>query len=111
MRISAGVQTCALPISLGKMQPLHRFLPALAAAAALALPVIAPAATSSAFAQDQKVHRTHAIAMHGEPKYGTDVPYFDSVNPNAPKGGTRTEERRLGEEWGRTGRTRGARYQ
>lgn len=72
------------------MQPLHRFLPALAAAAALVLSAIAPAAISSAFAQDQKVHRTHAIAMHGEPKYGPDVPYFDHVNPNAPKGGTLT---------------------
>src|SRR3546814_852234 len=75
------------------MQPLHRFLPALAAAAALVLPLIAPAATGSAFAQDQqdqKVHKAHAIAMHGEPKYGPDAPYFDHVNPNAPKGGTLT---------------------
>ena len=36
----------------------------------------------------QKIHRAHAIAMHGEPKYGPDFPHFDSVNPNAPKGGT-----------------------
>src|SRR3546814_10999079 len=75
------------------MQPLHRFLPALAAAATLVLPLIAPAATGSAFAQDQqdqKVHKAHAIAMHGEPKYGPDAPYFDHLNPNALKGGTLT---------------------
>lgn len=29
----------------------------------------------------------HALAMHGEPKYGPDFPHFDYVNPNAPKGG------------------------
>ncbi len=29
----------------------------------------------------------HAIAMHGEPKYGPDFQHFDYVNPNAPKGG------------------------
>ena len=30
----------------------------------------------------------HAIAMHGEPKYGPDFKHFDYVNPEAPKGGT-----------------------
>ncbi|MBB4266847.1 extracellular solute-binding protein [Roseospira visakhapatnamensis] len=30
---------------------------------------------------------THAIAMHGEPKYGPDFAHFDYVNPDAPKGG------------------------
>lgn len=29
----------------------------------------------------------HAIAMHGQPKYGPDFAHFDYVNPNAPKGG------------------------
>ncbi|MEQ9608116.1 MAG: extracellular solute-binding protein [Kiloniellaceae bacterium] len=70
-------------MSLGKLQPLHRYLAAFAVTAALAL----PAATA---AQDQVVHKAHAIAMHGEPKYGPDAPYFDYVNPNAPKGGTLT---------------------
>ncbi|MCG8594652.1 MAG: extracellular solute-binding protein [Kiloniellales bacterium] len=37
---------------------------------------------------DQKIHRAHAIAMHGEPQYGPDFTHFDYVNPNAPKGGT-----------------------
>lgn len=36
----------------------------------------------------------HAIAMHGEPKYGPDFRHFDYVNPDAPKGG----ELRLGED-------------
>lgn len=31
--------------------------------------------------------RAHAIAMHGEPKYGPDFEHFDYVNPDAPKGG------------------------
>jgi microcin C transport system substrate-binding protein len=39
------------------------------------------------FAQ-QKVYRGHAIALHGDVKYGPDFTHFDYVNPNAPKGGT-----------------------
>ncbi len=31
---------------------------------------------------------THAIAMHGSPKYLPDFDHFDYVNPHAPKGGT-----------------------
>ncbi len=30
----------------------------------------------------------HALALHGEPKYGPDFEHFDYVNPQAPKGGT-----------------------
>ncbi|MEP2705532.1 MAG: extracellular solute-binding protein [Roseibium sp.] len=30
----------------------------------------------------------HASALNGTPKYGPDVPHFDYVNPDAPKGGT-----------------------
>ena len=29
----------------------------------------------------------HALAMHGEPKYGPDFAHFEYVNPDAPKGG------------------------
>jgi len=29
----------------------------------------------------------HALAMHGDPKYGPDFTHFDYVNPDAPKGG------------------------
>lgn len=32
-------------------------------------------------------HTAHAIAMHGEPRYGPDFTHFDYVLPNAPKGG------------------------
>ena len=31
---------------------------------------------------------SHAIAMHGTPKYPAGFPHFDYVNPAAPKGGT-----------------------
>ncbi len=34
------------------------------------------------------VHRGHAIAMHGEPKYGPDFTHFDYLTPDAPKGGS-----------------------
>ena len=44
---------------------------------------------SGAFAQDgMNVKPVHALAMHGEPKYGPDFTHFDYVNPDAPKGGT-----------------------
>ena len=42
---------------------------------------------ASAIAQDSTPPR-HAIAMHGEPKYGPDFTHLDFVNPAAPKGGT-----------------------
>ena len=32
--------------------------------------------------------RSHAIAMHGEPKYPAGFTHFDYVNPDAPKGGS-----------------------
>lgn len=35
---------------------------------------------------------SHAIAMHGSPKYGPDFTHFDYVNPNAPKGGAIVNE-------------------
>ncbi len=38
--------------------------------------------------ESDHVHKAHAIAMHGEPKYGPDFTHFDYVNPEAPKGGT-----------------------
>lgn len=45
-------------------------------------------AAAPAGAQDQVIHKSHAIAMHGEPKYPADFNHFDYVNPDAPKGGT-----------------------
>lgn len=34
------------------------------------------------------VHKAHAIAMHGEPKYDPGFKHFGYINPDAPKGGT-----------------------
>lgn len=39
-------------------------------------------------ANAQDVPATHAIAMHGQPKYPADFAHFDYVNPAAPTGGT-----------------------
>jgi len=36
---------------------------------------------------EAETHKAHAIAMHGEPKYGPDFAHFDYTDPNAPKGG------------------------
>ena len=33
------------------------------------------------------VNVSHAIAMHGSPKYDSNFTHVDYVNPNAPKGG------------------------
>jgi microcin C transport system substrate-binding protein len=59
-----------------------RLFPIAILAALPALLVIGP---SLAEVQPRPVH---AIAMHGEPKYGPDFQHFDYVNPDAPKGGT-----------------------
>src|SRR5690606_12960241 len=67
--------------------PLRRSLPALALVAALGLS-LAQAGAQTQANEAQKIHKAHAIAMHGEPKYGPDITHFDYVNPNAPKGGT-----------------------
>lgn len=45
------------------------------------------ACASGVFA-DQPVHKTHAISMFGDVKYGPDFKHFEYANPNAPKGGT-----------------------
>ncbi len=58
---------------------MYRLQTAIAAAALALAPVLA-------FGQEGTPR--HAIAMHGEPKYGPDFTHFDYVNPDAPKGGT-----------------------
>ena len=35
----------------------------------------------------EKNGETHALAMHGEPKFKSGFKHFDHVNPYAPKGG------------------------
>ncbi|HYE01222.1 MAG TPA: extracellular solute-binding protein [Alphaproteobacteria bacterium] len=56
-------------------------------ASAFAAALIA-AAAGGAWAQDQKVTRSHALAEFGTPLYGPDTPHWPYANPNAPKGGT-----------------------
>ncbi len=51
----------------------------------LALSGIAPGIAAEL--TESKIIRGHAIAMHGEPKYGANFTYFEYVNPDAPKGG------------------------
>ena len=45
-------------------------------------------AASAALAAGGTGGPSHAMAMHGQPKYGPYFEHFDYVNPNAPKGGT-----------------------
>ena len=55
----------------------------------LAVTLVCTLIANQALAQDsQQVEPVHAIAMHGEPKYGKDFKHFDYVNPYAKKGGT-----------------------
>jgi microcin C transport system substrate-binding protein len=51
----------------------------------LIIPVLLAAAAAAGWAE---VRVTHAISMHGEPKYSADFEHFDYVNPDAPQGGT-----------------------
>ena len=64
-----------------------RSLATLLATLGLLLATPAWAADSESAAAAETVHKSHAIAMHGEPKYPADFPYFEYVNPEAPKGG------------------------
>lgn len=48
-----------------------------------------PSAYEVSIGEDgQRTYKSHAIAMHGEPKYGPDFAHFAYVNPDAPKGGS-----------------------
>lgn len=49
----------------------------------LLLTLVAPLTTGAA-----PDGASHALAMHGQPKYGPDFTHFEYVNPDAPKGGT-----------------------
>ena len=60
-----------------------RDLFALRAVAALLLAALVAAWPGRA----QEAVPRHAIAMHGEPKYGPGFAHFDYANPDAPKGG------------------------
>ena len=52
---------------------------------ALTLSLLAALASGAALSSETSV--SHALSIHGEPKYGAEFTHFDYVNPNAPKGG------------------------
>lgn len=54
---------------------------------AVALAVLAWSIAASEAAAQTSTRRLHAIAIHGEPKYGPDFKHLDYVNPDAPRGG------------------------
>ncbi|MCG8653801.1 MAG: ABC transporter substrate-binding protein, partial [Pirellulales bacterium] len=56
--------------------------------AAAASPTSAESLVCEPQAAPAGITTTHAIAMHGAPKYGPAFTHFDYVNPDAPKGGT-----------------------
>ena len=56
------------------------------ALAGLALLILWGSLPGLARAQSEVI-RSHAIAMHGEPKYDAGFAHFEYVNPDAPKGG------------------------
>ena len=51
------------------------------------VPVLATGGAGADVAKASELHRSHAIALYGEPKYGPDFTHFDYVNPHARKGG------------------------
>jgi microcin C transport system substrate-binding protein len=46
------------------------------------------AATASLVGAAPRIIVSHALSLHGTPKYAAGFDHFDYVNPNAPKGGT-----------------------
>ncbi|MBV1915326.1 MAG: extracellular solute-binding protein, partial [Pseudomonadales bacterium] len=55
---------------------------------AIATTAIYSSITIADTANTQAIHKSHGIAMHGEPKYPAGFKHFDYVNPAAPKGGS-----------------------
>ncbi|MGC1498224.1 MAG: extracellular solute-binding protein [Sulfitobacter sp.] len=43
--------------------------------------------TTSVWADEGKITRSHGYSFYGDLKYPVDYPHFDYVNPDAPKGG------------------------
>jgi len=58
-------------------------------AAFIALLLMAPPAFAEVLVSPANIELQpmHALALHGEPKYGADFKHVDYVNPDAPKGG------------------------
>ncbi len=61
---------------------------ALTMAAALLCVCLAGAHAQQANDGDIGIVRAHAVALHGQPKYGPGFEHFDYANPTAPKGGS-----------------------
>ena len=55
--------------------------------AALTLAVMVAAGAAGAAGAGQKVTRSHALSLLGEPKYGPGFEQLEYADPNAPKGG------------------------
>ena len=54
----------------------------------VATALYSPSSIAETAANTQTVHKSHGIAMHGEPKYPAGFKHFEYVNPAAPKGGS-----------------------
>lgn len=66
---------------------ISRFSSLFTLAGALLLPTTLPADEQAAKGTEPQLEPMHALAMHGEPKYGPDFEHFDYINPDAPKSG------------------------
>jgi len=66
-------------------QTLHSLKAALKTIA-VSMALVASMSAAAYASEDEKTWR-HGLSLFGEVKYGADFPYFDYVNPNAPKGG------------------------
>ena len=62
-------------------------LPACAAAALIATPILFAAAAPAEEKAQERTWR-HGVSLLGDLKYPAGFKHFDYVNPNAPKGGT-----------------------
>lgn len=78
--------------SLGHIMPKHGFCTCTntlkqATLSLLLLVISATALFSSQITSAEEIIKSHAIAMHGKPKYGSDFTQFDYTSPDATKGG------------------------
>ena len=68
---------------------LHRSLRLLSAACLLSfMAQVSAEVDPVALKTEKNVTTSHAISLHGQPKYDNDFSHFDYANPKAPKGGS-----------------------
>jgi len=67
--------------------PFHRSARRRRTASWLVPPLAALALCNGSIGATHAAEARHAIAMHGQPAFGPDLPHFPYVNPAAPKGG------------------------